>query len=49
MWYVAINGKVIPIPYQRYEDAWAACAHYKETMVAVCTEIVPEDRLDEYR
>ena len=49
MWYVAINGKVIPIPYQRYEDAWAAWAHYKETMVAVCTEIVPEDRLDEYR
>lgn len=49
MYYVAINGKVVPIPYQYYQDAWDACAHYKETMCAVITEIVPEDRLNEYR
>ena len=43
MWYVELNGKIIPTPYQFYEDCMAACRHYQETMVAVCATPVWQD------
>ena len=49
MWYVVINDRLVPIPYQRYQEAWEAAAHYKETMCAVCVSIVNEDSIDNYR
>ncbi len=36
MWYVELNGQIIPIPYQRYEDCMAECRRLQETMVAIC-------------
>lgn len=35
MWYVELNGKIIPNPFQRYDDCMAECKRLRNTMVAV--------------
>lgn len=49
MWYVVVNDKVIPTPYQYYSDALDEAIRLKETMCAVCTSVINEDQLDDYR
>lgn len=39
MWYVEVNGTVIPIPYQKLSDCLAECGRLKETMVAVINPV----------
>ena len=34
MWYVNLNGKVIPYPYQFYDDCMKECMRLKDTMIA---------------
>ena len=35
MWYVELNGKVLPTPYQYYSDCFNECKRLEETMCAV--------------
>lgn len=40
MWYVKLNGTILPTPYLYYSDCFDACNRLKEEMIAVCTEPV---------
>ncbi len=40
MWYVKLNGKILPTPYQYYHDCLNECIRLKEEMCAVITEPV---------
>lgn len=40
MWYVKLNGTILPTPYLHYSDCFDACNRLKEEMIAVCTEPV---------
>lgn len=40
MWYVKLNDKIIPTPYQFFSDCLSECQRLKQTMIAVCTEPV---------
>lgn len=40
MWYVKLNGHVLPTPYQRFGECMDACRQIKKEMVAVITEPV---------
>lgn len=42
MWYVELNGRIIPTPYQRYDDCMAEVRRLKNTMIAVCVRPVHE-------
>jgi hypothetical protein len=35
MWYVNLNGRVLPTPYQQYRDGMDECERLKRTMIAV--------------
>lgn len=40
MWYVELNGTIIPTPYQYYQDCLEECIRLREEMCAVCTRPV---------
>ena len=40
MWYVKLNGTILPIPYQHFSDCLAECKRLQRTMCAVSTEPV---------
>ena len=40
MWYVKLNGTLLPTPYQYYSDCRAACEELKKKTVAAITEAV---------
>ena len=40
MWYVELNGKIIPEPYQYYHDCLDECIRLSEEMCAVRTRPV---------
>lgn len=40
MWYVKLNNRIIPTPYQFFSDCLAECQRLHQTMIAVCTEPV---------
>lgn len=40
LWFVELNGMVIPTPYQKYDQYMEECRRLKETMVAVCVRPV---------
>jgi hypothetical protein len=42
MFYISINGKVLPTPYQTFPEAMEECIRVQKTMVAVVVKIVSE-------
>ena len=40
MWYVKLNGNILPTPYQFFSDCLAECIRLQNTMCAVTTEPV---------
>lgn len=40
MWYIELNGTLLPTPYQYYDDCMAEIRHMQETMVAICVRPV---------
>lgn len=40
MWYVQLDGTILPTPYQTYDACMAEVNRLKETMIAVCVEPV---------
>jgi len=40
MWYVELNGKLLPTPYQYYHDCLEECMRLDDEMVAVSTRPV---------
>lgn len=40
MWYVKLNGNILPTPYQRFEDCMEEVRRLQNTMVAVCVDAV---------
>lgn len=40
MWYVKLNGTILPTPYQYFSDCLAECKRLQRTMCAVSTEPV---------
>lgn len=40
MWYVKLNGVILPTPYQYFHDCMDECRRLDDEMVAVCTEPV---------
>jgi len=45
MWYVELNGRVLPNPFQRFSDCLAECNRLSWEMVAVITRPVHESDL----
>ncbi len=40
MWYVKLNGNILPTPYQNFSDCLEACKQIQREMCAVMTEPV---------
>lgn len=36
MWYIELDGTLLPTPYQRYEDCMAEIKRLQKTMIGVC-------------
>jgi hypothetical protein len=43
MWYVELNGKILPTPYQYFSDCLSECIRLQEEMCAVSTRPVKID------
>lgn len=43
MWYVELNGKILPTPYQYFSDCLSECIRLQEEMCAVSTRPVRID------
>lgn len=42
MWYITIDGKKLPTPYQYFSDAMAEARRLKSNMIAVVVDCVYE-------
>lgn len=45
MWYVELNGRVIPNPFQRFSDCLAECKRLQWSMCAAMTRPIHESDL----
>lgn len=48
MWYVVVNNRVLPTPYQSFSDALTEANRLQWSMCAVSTKVIFEDELGNY-